>query len=254
MLFTDKVILITGSTAGIGETTARQCVAEGARVMIHGLEPHLAQAICADIGDSASYVIADVADPASPAKIVRATLDHFGRIDALMNNAAIVDRSTLETTDIAFFDRMIAINLRAPTLLCREVVPHMRKQGGGVILNTGSINALQGAPNLLAYSIAKGGLIPLTRNLANVLAPDRIRVNQLNVGWTATPNEMELQRREGKPDGWEKELPARLIPSGRLLTPEDVAAHAIFWLSHRSAPTTGVVYEVEQYPVIGRVG
>jgi NAD(P)-dependent dehydrogenase (short-subunit alcohol dehydrogenase family) len=251
MLLQDKVVLVTGSTTGIGEATARRCAAEGARVMLHGLEEELAQAICRDLGDAAAYVIADLALPESPARMVQAVLDRFGRIDALMNNAAIVTRSTLDNTSMAFFDRMIAINLRAPVFIIQAAVPHFRRQGKGTVLNTGSVNALCGLPTLLDYSISKGGLATMTRNLANYLAIEKIRVNQLNLGWVTSPNEIALQIREGRPLGWEKNLPPEIAPSGRLLTPDEVAAHAVFWLSDQSAPASGVVYELEQFSFIG---
>jgi NAD(P)-dependent dehydrogenase (short-subunit alcohol dehydrogenase family) len=169
-----------------------------------------------------------------------------------VNNAAVTTRSTLESTDAATFDRIIAINLRAPLLLVRAAVSHFRAQGGGVVVNIGSVNALAGEPNLLAYSASKGGLMTATRNLANALATEKIRVNQLNLGWVTTPNEIALKIREGLPVGWETQVPAAYAPTGRLLTPEEVARHVLFWLSDASAPANGVVYEVEQYSMIGR--
>src|SRR4051794_35251524 len=97
----DKVILVTGSTTGIGEAIARLVVAEGARVMVHGLEETLAQNVCADLGEAAAYTIADLGDPANCVMLVQATVERFGRIDAVVNNAALTTRSTLETTDAA---------------------------------------------------------------------------------------------------------------------------------------------------------
>ncbi|MCB0185241.1 MAG: SDR family NAD(P)-dependent oxidoreductase, partial [Caldilineaceae bacterium] len=190
MLLRDKVVLITGSTTGIGEASARLAVANGAKVMLHGLEEELARAVQQDLGDAAHYIIADVREPANCERIVQATVAHFGRIDALVNNAAVVTRSDLESTDAAMFDHIIGINLRAPILLIRAAVKAFTTQGtGGTILNIGSINALSGAPNLLAYSAAKAGLLTVTRNLANALGTQGIRVNQLNPGWITTPNE-----------------------------------------------------------------
>ena len=92
----------------------------------------------------------------------------------------------------------------------------------------------------------------MTRNLANSLATERIRVNQLSLGWVATPNEIALKQREGLPAGWERQVPAQYAPRGSLLAPEEVAAHVVFWLSDESAPANGVVYELEQYAIIGR--
>jgi NAD(P)-dependent dehydrogenase (short-subunit alcohol dehydrogenase family) len=251
-LLQDKVILITGSATGIGEATARRAVAEGARVLIHGLEEDLALAVSRELGDAASYLVADLAKPESAPRLVQAVIDRFGRIDGLVNNAASVARSTIDSTSVEFFDRTIAINLRAPLLLIKAAVPHFRQQGQGVVVNIGSVNALSGAPRLLDYSISKGGLMTMTRNLANSLATEKIRINQLNLGWVTSPNEIALQIREGRAEGWEKNVPPAYAPFGRLLIPEEVAAHVVFWLSDQSAPANGVVYELEQYSMIGR--
>ncbi len=165
MRLKDKVILVTGSTTGIGEAIARLAVAEGAQVMVHGLEEELAQAVCQDLGAAAAYTIADIGDPEKCRELVQATVEHFGRLDGVVNNAALTTRSNLETTDAAMFDRIISVNLRAPILILREAVPHLRAQGGGTVLNVGSVNALGGEPNLLAYSAAKAGLANMTRQL-----------------------------------------------------------------------------------------
>lgn len=253
MLLKDKVILVTGSTTGIGESTARRAVDEGARVMVQGRNQERARAVAGDLGDRAGYVLGDVSDPEVCVRIVQATVERFGRIDGVVNNAALTWRATLEETDPATFDTIIAVNLRAPILVIREAVKHFRAQGGGgAVVNIGSVNALSGAPNLLPYSAAKGGLQTASRNLANALATEKIRVNHLNVGWVTTPNEIALKEREGLPKGWQFHVPPEFAPTGRLLTPEEVAAHVVFWLSDESAPANGVVYELEQYSLYGR--
>jgi len=252
-LLKDKVILVTGSTTGIGEASARLAVACGARVMLHGLEEELAQQVQRDLGDRAQYVIGDLLDPTTCVQVVAATVAAFGRLDGVVNNAAVVTRSNLESTDAATFDRIIGINLRAPLLIIREAVTAFRAQGGGgAIVNIGSINALAGEPNLLAYSASKGGLLTATRNLANALATEKIRVNQLNLGWVTSPNEIALKIREGLPVGWEQNVPSHYAPTGKLLTPDDVARHVIFWVSDASAPANGIDYVLEQYTPIGR--
>lgn len=177
-----KVILVTGLTTGIGRAMAGRCAAEGARVMIHGRRRKQTQKFSEELGEAAGYVIADLEDPESSQCIVDATVERFGRIDGLVNNAALTTRSDLDTTDLATFDRIIRVNLRAPLFLIKASLPWFRRQGGGVVLNIGSINALGGEPDLLAYSIAKGGLMTLTRNLADAHAAEQIRFNQLNVG------------------------------------------------------------------------
>lgn len=252
----DRIVLVTGSTTGVGEATARLCVQEGARVMIHGLEQELAEAVCAELGaENTGYLIADIGEAENCARLVATTVERFGGLDAVVNNAASVARSNLESTDAAFFDRMIGINLRAPVLILKAALPEFRKRGGGTVVNIGSINGLAGGANLLDYSISKGGLATMTRNLANALATERVRVNQLNLGWVASRNEIALQIREGgMPEDWRGSVPTYVAPRGYILQPHEVAAHVVFWLSDDSAPANGVVYELDQYSFIGRPG
>lgn len=251
-LLVDDVILVTGSTTGIGRAIARRCVAEGARVMIHGRNEAAAQRLRDELGDGTAYVMADLQAPESPERIIDAVIDRFGRIDGLVNNAALTTRSNLETTDSATFDRILTVNLKAPLFLIQAALPHFRAQGGGVVLNIGSINALGGERNLLSYSIAKGGLMTMTRNLADAHAAEQIRINQLNVGWTLTEGEKQAKQDDGLPPDWETMLPERYAPSGRIFRPKEIAAHAVFWLSGAAGPVSGAVYEIEQYPMIGR--
>ena len=251
-LLTDKVILVTGSTTGIGRAIARRCVREGARVMIHGRREEAARRLSEELGEAAGYVIADLADPASPSRIVEAVTRRFDRLDGLVNNAALTTRSNLETTDPETFDRILQVNLKAPFFLVQEALSWFRRQNGGVVLNIGSINALGGEPNLLPYSISKGGLMTMTRNLADAHAAEQVRFNQLNVGWTLTEGEQQAKEEDGLPPDWETRLPERYAPSGRIFRPEEVAAHAAFWLSDQAGPVSGSVYEIEQYPMVGR--
>ncbi len=252
MQLKDRVILITGSTTGIGEAAARACVAEGAAVMIHGRREDAARALAQELGDKAGFVVGDVADPAVCTRIVEATVATFGRIDAVANNAALTARATLDETDAATFDRHYHTNLRAPLLIIRQAVRHFRKQGEGTVLNIGSVNAWSGQADLLPYSASKGGLQTMTRNLANGLAEEHIRVNQLNVGWCTSPNEIALKIGEGLPEDWYANVPREFAPTGRLLTPAEVAAHVVFWLSPASKPANGCVYELEQFCILGR--
>lgn len=252
MQLKDKVVLITGSTTGIGEASARACVAEGASVMIHGRREDAARALAQELGARASFVVGDVVDPEVCTRIVETTVATFGRIDAVANNAARTSRATLDETDAETFDQHYHTNLRAPLLIIRQAVRHFRNQGEGTVVNIGSINAWSGQADLLPYSASKGGLQTLTRNLANGLAAERIRVNQLNVGWCTSPNEIALKIAEGLPADWYENVPQDFAPSGRLLTPEEVAAHVVFWLSPASKPANGCVYELEQFCILGR--
>ena len=252
MRLQDKVILVTGSTTGIGEGMVRLFAREGAKVMVHGRRKDAAQKLVAEIGERASFVIGPLEDPELPAKIIAATIDHFGRIDGLVNNAAAIVRSNIETTDAELFDRTIAVDLKAPFLLIQAALPHFRKQGTGRVLNIGSINAYCGERNQFIYSVCKGGLMTLTRNLADAHGAEGIRVNQLNVGWTLTPNEFALKMKEGLPQDWPTRVSRTFAPSGRLLSPEDIAWAAVYFLSDEAALINGAILDVEQYPVVGR--
>lgn len=252
MRLKNKVILVTGSTTGIGEGMARIFAREGAHVMVHGTREEAARKLVSEIGKDASYVIGSLEDSAVPGQIVSQTVTRFGRLDGLVNNAAAMTRGNLENTDLASFDDTLAINLRAPFLFIQGALPHFRKQGGGRVLNIGSVNGYCGEKNQLAYSISKGGLTTLTRNLADAHGSEGIRVNQFNVGWTLTPNEYELKVKEGLPDDWPTKIPKSFAPSGRLLSPEDIAWAAVYFLSDEAALINGAILDLEQYPLIGR--
>jgi NAD(P)-dependent dehydrogenase (short-subunit alcohol dehydrogenase family) len=255
MRLKDKVILVTGSTTGIGEGMARVFAREGAVVVVHGTREAAARQVVQDIvgrKGRATYALGSLADPEVPAKLVQAVLDQHGRIDGLVNNAALMTRGDLEATDADTFDRTLAVNLRAPLLLIRAALPHFRRQGGGRVLNIGSVNGYCGERSQLAYSISKGGLVTLTRNLADAHGAEGIRVNLFNVGWTLTPNEYRLKQTEGLPADWPSRVPRSVAPGGRLLSPEDIAWAAVYFLSDEAALINGSVVDLEQFPMIGR--
>ena len=251
MRLKDKAIIVTGSTTGIGEATALRCLKEGARVLIHGRDRERAEAIVKAHEGRAAMHIDVLDDPEAPKRIVAAALAAFGGIDGIVNNAAWVMRSDITNTDAATFDRVMAINVRAPMLLVQAALPHL-KQSKGVVLNIGSMNAYSGEGNLLAYSISKGALMTLTRNLADFLCHDQVRVYQFNVGWVLTPNEYHYKLKDGLPTDWPENIDPTFAPSGRLIKPEEIAAATVYWLSDESRPISGSVVDMEQYPNIGR--
>lgn len=252
MQLKDKVIIVTGSTTGIGQAIARRCVAQGASVVVNGRNRQRGQEVVAELGSAAILHIDDMADPNAPQRLVEAAIGAFGRLDGIVNNAAYIVRSDLYTTDVELFDKVIAINTRAPFLMIKAGVEHLKKSRGAVV-NIGSINAYTGEARQLAYSISKGGLMTLSRNLANVLAHDHVRVTHFNVGWVITPNEYQLKMSEGLPEGWSDNPEPEHVPTGKMTQPQDIAAHAVFWLSDESRPISGSVIDLEQYPIIGRI-
>lgn len=252
-MLVDKNVIVTGSSTGIGWSIAEAIYAEGANVLLHGTNEDALRQKSETLGERAAFIVADLADPESPARIVDFAIERFGSVDCLVNNAAVMTRNTLEDLTVEAFDRIMAINARAPLLMCQQVISHFRARNrGGSIVNIGSINAHCGQDNILVYSMSKGAMQTMTRNLGDALGPEKIRINQLNVGWTLTENEHKIQVGEGRPEDWLDQVPAVFAPSGSILKPEHIAPHVIFWLSERSAPINGQVYEVEQYPVIGR--
>ena len=255
MQLKDKVALITGSTTGVGEAIARRYAQEGAKVMIHGRRQHEAEEVVkaiVDAGGEADFHLAALDNPDDCAALVEATAARFGAINILVNNAAAITRSNIETTDVATFDFTINVNVRAPMLLIQAAMPHFRRQGGGRVLNIGSINGYCGEANQLAYSISKGALTTLSRNLADAHAAENILINHFNLGWILTPNEYQLKIKEGLPPDWPSQIPKAFAPSGRILAPEEIAHYAVTFVSDAGGPVSGAVVELEQYPIIGR--
>lgn len=252
MMLEHRHIFVTGSHAGIGYAIAAACVAEGARVCVHARNADQARASAERLG--ASYVVGDLLESAGSAALVDAAAEAMGGFDGLVNNAAAMDRSTIDDLTTDHIDKMLSVNFSAPLMLIKAALPRLEARGGhgGAIVNVGSINAHCGAPNLLAYSASKGAMMTATRNLGDALGGRGVRVNQVNVGWTLTESEERLQRAEGQPEDWKDRLPKAFAPRGSILAPEEVAQHVAFWLSDKSAPATGQVYEMEQYPLIGR--
>jgi NAD(P)-dependent dehydrogenase (short-subunit alcohol dehydrogenase family) len=219
--------------------------------LVHGIERADGEKVVAKLGACSALCLEDLADPTSPPRIAAAAVQAFGRIDGIVNNAAIVARTNLTTTTVAFFDRMIAVNLRAPLFIIQAALPQL-KAAQGCVLNIGSINAHSGQANLLDYSLSKGALQTMSRNLANAHAADRVRVNHLNVGWVLTDREYHHQIEHGMAPDWPQNVPPQFAPWGRLMTPEEIANAAIYWLGDESRPISGSVVDLEQYSIIGR--
>ena len=253
MRLKDKVIIVTGSTTGIGKAIAIRCVKEGARVVIHGLEQDWGKQVVAELGeDKAVLHIEDLSQEGAPLRLVDLAIKSFGKLDAVVNNAAMVVSSNIHTTDRAFLQKVLGINTIAPFELIKAALPELSKQKG-CVLNIGSVNAWSGEPNLLAYSMSKGALMTMTRNLGDTLHRENgVRVNQINPGWVITKTEKQRKKDHGLAEDWFKDLPDVYAPAGRILWPEEIAAAAVYWLADESGPISGQVVDLEQHPFIGR--
>jgi NAD(P)-dependent dehydrogenase (short-subunit alcohol dehydrogenase family) len=247
----DRVALVTGSTSGIGRGIARRFAALGAKVVVHGRDEAGAsrtlEAIAGEGGEAAWYA-ADLADSSACAALVAFTVERFGALDILVNNAALTTRGDIEHVSLDIVDSVLAVNLRAPLLLIQAAIPYLKARGGGAIVNIGSVNAYIGEPKLCPYSVSKGGLMTLTKNTAAYLNRYRIRVNQINVGWTLTEGEERVKRLEGKGEQWLEDA-ERTRPWGRLLLPDDIANAVVYFASDDGELVTGAVMDLEQYPV-----
>ena len=253
MRLLNKVIIVTGSTTGIGKAIALRAVQEGAKVVLHGLEEDWGRELLSQTGEEHAVLhIENITDEGAPARLVNLALRQFGKLDALVNNAALVTSSNILTTDRVFLENVFRVNTIAPFLLIKEALPYLEKQKG-CVLNIGSVNAWSGEPNLLAYSMSKGALMTMTRNLGDTLNRDyRVRVNQINPGWVLTEKEILRKKEQGLADNWYEDIPSVYAPAGRILLPAEIAAAAVYWLSDESGPISGQVVDLEQHPFIGR--
>lgn len=248
MRLNGKSAVVTGAASGFGEGIAKLYAKEGASVLVADINgegaARVAKAI-ADAGGTAEACAVDVADGAGTEAMIGAAASSFGRLDVLVQNAAIGMKPT-PTVDVdeEFFDRLFRINVKSCYLGVRHAVPVFRAQGGGgAVINTVSTAALRPRPGLGPYNATKGALLTLSRTLALELAPDRIRVN----GICPVAGETAMLA-DFLGDGDEREARERFVstvPLGRLSTPEDVANAALFLASDEAAFLTGVMLEVD---------
>lgn len=249
--FAGKIAVVTGGAQGLGEATARLLAQRGAAgIVLTDRQADKGEAVAKslnDAGTKAIFVQADLADADAVKKVIPAADAAFGRVDVLANIAGLTDRGTIVDTDLELFDRMFAINVRAPFFLMQDAIKVMqRERTEGTIVNILSVNAYIGSPNLAAYSASKGALMTLTKNTANAVNLLRIRVNGIILGWADTPGEHVTLKtfHDAAPDWLEKAEASR--PFGRLIKPDDVARLVAFLGGPESAPMTGSCVDFEQ--------
>ena len=243
-----KVALITGAAQGIGEATARLFAARGIKgLLLTDRNAEKGEAVAASLGAVAKFVAADLQDLAAVRRLVPAAEAAFGRLDILCNVAASTERGSILDTDEALYERIMGVNLRAPFFLMQDAAKLMRREKiEGAIVNVSSINAHGGAVFLSSYSASKAALVNLTKNTAQALVWDRIRVNCVLPGWVDTPGEHEtLKRFHDAKDNWLEEA-EKDRPFKRLVQAAEIARTIAFCASGESGLMTGSLIDFEQ--------
>lgn len=247
MRLKDKVAIVTGAAMGIGKGIAQVFTREGAKVVVADINEEEGEKTAVELrnaGGDAIFVPVDVADEARVKAMVEATVNHYGTINILVNNAGIgVYKSVLETSSEEW-DRCLGVNLKGVFLCSKYVIPHMQRAGGGAIINIASVHAVATVAGTAPYAASKGGVVALTRNMAIDYAKDNIRVNAICPGWVYTPLIEGIFRSSGNPEGMRKRITERQL-LGRLGTPEDIGYAALYLASDEASFVTGTCLFVD---------
>ncbi|WP_183511949.1 SDR family oxidoreductase [Paeniglutamicibacter cryotolerans] len=250
-LLAGKVLLVSGGTQGLGASIARAAAEQGAEgIVVTGRTPEHGLAIAAELttaGTPTEFIQANLTSVPDARATVTGTIERFGRVDLVVNAAGLTTRGTMLDTDEELFDAHVAVNLKAPFFIMQEAIGHLlERRTGGSIVNIITMSQHGGQPYLAPYVASKAGLAGLVRNAAHAHRRDRIRINGLNIGWTATEGEDAIQRRfHGAGDDWLARASASQ-PMGKLGQPDEIADFVVFLLSGRSGVVTGSVIDWDQ--------
>ena len=249
--FEGKVIIITGSTQGSGAETAKLFAARGAKaITICGRQENKGIQVKKEIeelGSKCLYVKADLSKVEDCKKIVQLTDKEFGTVHSLVNVAGYTERGTVLSATLENYENNFNVNARAPFILTQEVIKIMiRDKNKGTIANVLSMTMYSGMPFITAYSGSKAALSTMIKNIANSVSGHQIRVNGLNIGWTDTPGEDDIQKRvHNGGDNW-LEKAEKKVPFKRLTKPIDVARGLAFMCSEESGLMTGSIIDFDQ--------
>ena len=238
-----KVVVVNGGTKGVGRAIAVAVASEGALAVIGGRNGEDGTKAVAEIKDRYSmesvFVQGDVRHVAACENLIETGLRQFGRIDGLVNYTGILPICPLLDTDEELFDNIVNTNLKSAFYCTRFAVGQMLKNGGGSIVNMGSLHAYSGDKDRAAYACSKAAMLALTKHVAKNYAADMIRCNWVTMGWVATPGELDLRTSQGRDLEWLENTARQVIPMGRLQTDEDNVSGVIYLLSDESSQVTG---------------
>jgi NAD(P)-dependent dehydrogenase (short-subunit alcohol dehydrogenase family) len=249
--FAGQYAVITGGTQGMGEAVARLFTRRGAAgLVICGRNKAKGEAVAGDLtkgGCKTIYVEADLTKVEDCRKVIAAADKAWGKLHVLVNCAGVTDRGTILDTPPELFDRIFAVNVRAPFFLMQDALKVMRRERiEGTVVNLITMSSYGGQSFITAYCSSKGALVTLTRNVAFSVMRDRIRVNGLNIGWSDTPGEDRIMKTyHGAKDGWLAEM-EKQQPFGRLIKPDEVARAVAFLASAESGLMTGSIVDFDQ--------
>ncbi|MFJ3486846.1 SDR family oxidoreductase [Pseudomonas sp. NPDC090202] len=244
MKLQDKVALITGAGAGIGEATARLFAREGATVIVADRNIELALSVAESIGAQAFAVQADVSDAAQVKAMIDKSVAHFGGLDILVNNAGFGTLGTVVTLDEDTWDQVIDVNLKGVFLCSKYAIPHIVQRGGGAVVNLASTISVVGIKDRAAYVAAKGGVAALTRAMALDHALEGVRVNSVAPGVIASSYYDKIFESVPDPVAFKKGLEAR-SPLNKMGEPVDIANMILFLASEDSSFATGAMFTVD---------